>query len=124
MDSRSIALRIYILLLAAVALVARAKQLASDAPSATPAGTTFTAPAGWRVTSGASAVILDPPKPDSHLAIVDVRTPDADSALAAALSAFCKRNWSTTASCAGPNGSPSRIRVSAWVMHKPRAKCW
>lgn len=62
--------------------------LDKDSPRATPAGTTFTAPAGWTVTTKGSMVILDPPEPDSHVAIVDATAKDADAAVAAAWAAY------------------------------------
>jgi CubicO group peptidase (beta-lactamase class C family) len=60
------------------------ERMAADTPRSTPSGVTFTAPAGWSVLSQDSAVILEPPEPDSHLAIVGVQAKDADEAAAAA----------------------------------------
>ncbi|MHB8796900.1 MAG: serine hydrolase domain-containing protein [Thermoanaerobaculia bacterium] len=62
--------------------------LAKDSPRATPAGTTFTAPAGWTLTTKGPMVVLAPPEPDSHVAIVDVKAKDADAAVAAAWAAY------------------------------------
>src|SRR5262245_59982174 len=62
-------------------------RLTEDSPRATPAGTTFTDPAGWTLTSKTSMVILEPPEPDSHVVIVDVRAKDAEAAVAAAWAA-------------------------------------
>jgi hypothetical protein len=59
------------------------EKVEQDSPRATQAGTTFTVPAGWTMTTKGSMVILDPPEPDSHLAIVDVTAKDADAAVAA-----------------------------------------
>ena len=59
-----------------------------DSPRATPAGTTFTAPAGWTITTKGEMVVLEPPEPDSHVAIVDVKAKDADAAIAAAWAAY------------------------------------
>lgn len=59
-----------------------------DTPRATPAGTTFTVPAGWTMTRKGSMVILDPPEPDSHIAIVDVQAKDAEAAVAAGWAAY------------------------------------
>lgn len=59
-----------------------------DTPRATPAGTTFTVPAGWTVTTKGSMVVLDPPEPDSHVAIVDVKAKDAEAAVAAGWAAY------------------------------------
>jgi len=62
--------------------------LAKDSPRATPAGTTFTAPAGWTLTTKDAMVVLDPPEADSHVAIVDVKAKDADAAVAAGWAAY------------------------------------
>ena len=63
-------------------------QLASETKRSTPAGATFTAPAGWSLRSEANTIVLTPPEPDSHLAIVDVKAADAASAVSAAWSAY------------------------------------
>jgi CubicO group peptidase (beta-lactamase class C family) len=65
-----------------------AEKLDKDSPRATPAGTTFTAPAGWTMTTKGAMVVLDPPEPDSHVAIVDVKAKDADAAVAAGWAAY------------------------------------
>ncbi|HQR38464.1 MAG TPA: serine hydrolase domain-containing protein [Blastocatellia bacterium] len=62
--------------------------LAKDSPRATPAGATFTVPAGWTMTTRGSMVVLDPPEPDSHVVIVDVKAKDAEAAVAAAWTMF------------------------------------
>jgi CubicO group peptidase (beta-lactamase class C family) len=59
-----------------------------DAPSATPAGATFTAPAGWSMRPAPNMVVLNAPEGDSHMAIVDVDAPDAAAATAAAWKAY------------------------------------
>jgi CubicO group peptidase (beta-lactamase class C family) len=57
----------------------------ADTPSKTSSGATFTAPVAWTMTSGPSLVILAPPEPDAHLAIVDVgAAADGQSAAAQA----------------------------------------
>lgn len=76
-------------LLAAAAAPACAQQrLAADTAATTAAGTSFTAPADWRLTDRTSLRLLDPPEGDSHLAVVDVQAPDAAAALAAAWAAY------------------------------------
>ncbi len=55
-----------------------------DSPRATPAGTTFTAPAGWSMRTAPNMVVLNSPEGDSHIAIVDVEAPDAGPATATA----------------------------------------
>ncbi len=65
------------------------ERLEKDAPRSTPGGATFTAPAGWAMTTKGSMVVLEPPETDSHVAIVDVTAAkDADAAVAAAWAAF------------------------------------
>ncbi len=59
-----------------------------DTPRATPGGATFTVPAGWTMTTKGSMVVLDPPEPDSHVAIIDVKAKDADGAVAAGWAAY------------------------------------
>ena len=64
------------------------ERLGVEAKRSTPAGATYTAPAGWSIRSGPSMVVLEPPESDSHLAIVDVRAADAATAVAAAWSIY------------------------------------
>jgi hypothetical protein len=51
---------------------ASAELLAVDTPRATPAGTTFTVPAGWALRTTGKFLALDPPEPDSHIVLFDV----------------------------------------------------
>jgi CubicO group peptidase (beta-lactamase class C family) len=75
-------------------VVARAAETAApetigkDSPKATPAGATFTAPAGWTMTTKGPSVVLDAPEGDTHLVIVDVTAKDADAAVAAGWAAY------------------------------------
>jgi CubicO group peptidase (beta-lactamase class C family) len=64
------------------------EQLASETRRSTPAGATFTAPSGWSLRSETSMIVLTPPEPDSHLAIVDVKAADAASAVTTAWSTY------------------------------------
>ena len=64
------------------------ERLSADTPRATPGGATFTVPAGWSIATGGSLAVLETPEPDSHVAIVDVRAPDAAAAVTAAWSAY------------------------------------
>jgi CubicO group peptidase (beta-lactamase class C family) len=64
------------------------ERMDKDTPKATPAGATFTVPAGWTMTTKGSLVVLDPPEPDSHVVIVDVTASDAESAVAAGWAAY------------------------------------
>jgi CubicO group peptidase (beta-lactamase class C family) len=67
---------------------ASAERLSRDTPRSTTAGNTFTAPAGWSVSTQSPATVLQPPEPGSAIALVDVRAPSADSAVAAAWRAY------------------------------------
>ncbi len=67
---------------------AASETVEKDTPRATPAGATFTVPSGWRMTTTGSMVVLDPPEPDSHVAIVDVKAKDAAAAVAAGWAAY------------------------------------
>ena len=64
------------------------ERVKEDSSRATPAGATFTVPAGWTLTTKAAMVVLEPPEPDSHVVIVDVKAKDADAAVAAAWAAY------------------------------------
>ena len=65
-----------------------AEPLSADTPQTTAAGATFTAPAGWSVSSAANKRVLDPPEADSHLALLDVQAADADAAVAAGWASY------------------------------------
>ncbi len=60
----------------------------ADSPRTTPAGATFLVPAGWSVASDASSATLQPPEPDTHIAIFDVHAPNAAAAVASAWATF------------------------------------
>jgi CubicO group peptidase (beta-lactamase class C family) len=62
---------------------ASAVEVSVDTPLTMTSGATFTAPVGWRVTSAANKIVLEPPEADSHLALLDVQAADAASAVAA-----------------------------------------
>jgi len=64
------------------------EHLTADTPMQTVSGATFVAPANWSVRVRGPATILEPPEGDSHLALVDVRAPSADSAVALAWAAY------------------------------------
>jgi CubicO group peptidase (beta-lactamase class C family) len=65
-----------------------APPLSADTPSRTPAGVTFTAPAGWRLVGGERSVTLTPPEADSSIVVVDVKAASADEAVALAWTAY------------------------------------
>ncbi|HKP29477.1 MAG TPA: serine hydrolase domain-containing protein, partial [Gemmatimonadales bacterium] len=62
--------------------------LAADTPKQTVEGATFIAPAGWTYSVQGPATILAAPEGDSHIALVDVHAPSADSAVALAWAAY------------------------------------
>ena len=61
-----------------------AEVLSADAPRTTTAGNKFIAPAGWRVEMKGQMTLLTPPEGDSHIALIDLKASDADSAVKAA----------------------------------------
>jgi CubicO group peptidase (beta-lactamase class C family) len=75
-------------LFTAVAAPQAIERIAAQADRTTPAGATYTAPAGWSIRSAPSMVVLEPPETDSHLAIVDVKAADAAAAVLAAWAAY------------------------------------
>src|SRR5438093_13760460 len=103
------------------------EQLTADTPKQTTAGATFIAPAGWTFSVRGPATILAPPEGDSHIALVDVRAPTADSAVALAWAAYMPAHtWPlrvvtpSPTRTAGPIGAtiptrprPTRSAVSA-----------
>lgn len=68
-----------------------AKVLTADTPQVTSAGHGFVAPAGWSIKAMGSAIILTAPEGGSHVALVDVITKDADTAVAAAWATYDAR---------------------------------
>lgn len=64
------------------------EHLTTDTPKSTVGGTTFVAPANWNFSVRGIATILEPPEGDSHIALVDVNAPSADSAVALAWAAY------------------------------------
>ena len=73
---------------APAASAAPAERLAADTRKSTNQGNTFMAPAGWGLSIRGPATILEPPEANSAIALVDVRAPSADSAVAAAWRAY------------------------------------
>jgi CubicO group peptidase (beta-lactamase class C family) len=63
---------------------ARSAPLARDTPRTTTDGNTFMAPKDWTVAVRGRATVLEPPERGSAIALVDVRAPSADSAVALA----------------------------------------
>ena len=60
----------------------------ADTPRTTVAGNTFIAPAGWRVDVNGPMTLLTPPEGDSHIALIDLKSNDADAAVKAAWAAY------------------------------------
>jgi CubicO group peptidase (beta-lactamase class C family) len=73
---------------APAASAAEAERLAADTRKSTSRGATFMAPAGWSLSTRGPATVLEPPEGNSAIALVDVRAPSADSAVAAAWRAY------------------------------------
>ena len=65
-----------------------AQVLAADTRTATANGNPFVAPAGWTLSRNGPAVVLTAPEGGSRIALVDVEAKDADSAVAAAWTAY------------------------------------
>jgi CubicO group peptidase (beta-lactamase class C family) len=64
------------------------EHVAGDTTRTTPGGATFRVPAGWSIITGKNLMILEPPEPDTHIAIVDCQAADAHAAVAAAWAAY------------------------------------
>jgi CubicO group peptidase (beta-lactamase class C family) len=65
-----------------------AQALASDTPSATVAGHTFIAPAGWSLTVKGKATIVEAPEGGSRIVFVDVAAIEPDAAIKEAWAAY------------------------------------
>jgi CubicO group peptidase (beta-lactamase class C family) len=78
--------------------------LAADTPMETVEGATFLAPDDWTVSVRGPATILEAPEGDSRIALVDVRAPEADSAVALAWAAYMPdRQWPLKVSTPSPD---------------------
>ena len=66
------------------AATAPPRSLDADTPATTVEGNTFVAPAGWQLSVRGPATVLEAPEGGSFVVLVDVRTNDADAAVAAA----------------------------------------
>ncbi len=64
------------------------QRVAADTPRATPAGATFTVPAGWSLVTGKNIAILEPPEPDTHIVVFDSEASDAAGSVTAAWAAY------------------------------------
>ncbi len=80
------------------------EQLTVDTPKETVEGATFIAPADWTFSVRGPATILEAPEGDSRIALVDVRAPDADSAVALAWAAYMPEHaWPLTVVTPSPD---------------------
>jgi CubicO group peptidase (beta-lactamase class C family) len=80
------------------------ERLAADTPMETVEGATFLAPDDWTVSVRGPATILEAPEGDSRIALVDVRAPEADSAVALAWAAYMPdRQWPLKVSTPSPD---------------------
>ena len=68
-----------------------AEQVSVDSPRTTPSGATFTAPAGWSITTAKGMVVLQPPEPDMHVGIFESDATDAKAAVEAAWAAVRRK---------------------------------
>jgi CubicO group peptidase (beta-lactamase class C family) len=66
------------------AAVAPPQHFTVDTPAKTTSGGTFTAPAEWTIRFDGGQRLLDGPEADLHLALIDVKAPSSDAAVAAA----------------------------------------
>ena len=64
------------------------ERMTGDTRKTTVEGNTFIAPKDWTVAVRGSATVLEPPEGNSAIALVDVRAPNADSAVAVAWRAY------------------------------------
>jgi CubicO group peptidase (beta-lactamase class C family) len=88
-------------------LYAQTERVSANTPRSTPGGATFTVPAGWTISTRQSLIVLGPPEPDSHIAILEVSNPDPAAAVAAAWKAYqpsMKRPVRTDSHRPGRNG--------------------
>ena len=65
-----------------------AQHIEAGTPTSTPAGTTFTVPTGWTMTTKGPVVLLIPPEADLKVALVDIEAKDAANAVATGWAAF------------------------------------
>jgi len=71
-----------------------AERLAADATRTTFAGNTFVAPAGWTISVRDNATLMEAPETGSFIAVVDVKAPDAEAAVAAGWAVYKPgRTW-------------------------------
>src|SRR6266516_2608176 len=87
---------LFVLLLLALRMPARAQPgpkpapqvVTTDSPHTTPGGATFIVPAAWSIASDSSSATLQPPEPDTHIAIFDVHASAASAAVASAWATY------------------------------------
>jgi len=84
-----------------------------DTPQRTPAGTQYVAPAEWSVVTSGAKVTLTPPEAGSQAVLVDVKTADADAAVAQAWNLYAPaRTWPLqVATDSSPRDGWDQVRV-------------
>ncbi len=96
---------------------------AQGTPKSTVLGNTFIAPAGWTVAVRGPATILTPPEGNSAIALVDVRAPSADSAVAAAWAAYKPdAKWPLKVVNPKPDEDGWTNRAEYWYQTSPNEK--
>ncbi|KAF1690624.1 serine hydrolase domain-containing protein [Pseudoxanthomonas koreensis] len=82
---------------------APAAPLAADTPSASAAGTSFTAPRDWTLVRRDALTVLAAPEGDTRIVVADVKAADADAAVAAAWALYDPQaHWPLEMSSARP----------------------
>lgn len=71
----------------------KGKTLDADTPTTTVLGNTFTAPAGWTLSTRGNATFIEAPEGGSRIVLVDVDAEDADAALALGWKAYKEVTW-------------------------------
>lgn len=64
------------------------ERLTRDTPKTTTVGNSFIAPAGWSIVVRGPTTLLEPPEGNSAIALVDVKAPSSEAAVAAAWRAY------------------------------------
>src|SRR5437762_2902519 len=99
------------------------ERLITDTPKQTVSGATFVAPANWTIAARGPATILEAPEGDSRIALVDVRAPTADSAVALAWAAYMPdHKWPLKVVTADPDREGWTDRRSYTYQTSPNEK--
>ena len=111
--------------------------LAADTPRSTPAGATFTAPAGWTIAASGGRALLTGPEPDLRVVVADSAAASADEAVASAwrtLHPDFKRPLILTQGHPGRHGWEQRVdydyetspneKLIVWARALRKGKAW